>query len=493
MTGPRIRSLTSCLGLASAAVMLIVAMMHLALLPLGQWQDEFETFAWYRDQSVSALAIRFWIWSPRLVSELLIFVYAIACDRDRSPLFPEVLSLCWATFILPSIVVIIREIRTRADVPSVIVRANIAIALPIACLMSVELPDTFLWPMSAIAYLPGIATVFGMLFVLLYADADAPRSWLMMSALGVLGACCVEMAGIVAGVFFSSVLVWTGLRRTGPDDRTSLRFQAACCLPPIIAAAVTGLLILTHRARAGSPLTADALLVHRPIASIVSAVPLFLNSLVGEPASFYRLGPVSVTENFVCRLAWCAGTVMLGNLFVGPGRSTMSTLIKLLGLSIVIACFCSMAATLYQFGIMCCERQDTSRTCFEYVALACLGVSLSAQLSNSRVASTIGPFRPGIGIALILLAVIVPLPARLGKLAIVDGQSSTMQSATAATWRSGWRSGTRMTFTIAPREALVGKARDDRGVQARSHESDAQVAGILNYFRKDQVFFDRLQ
>ena len=316
----------------------------------------------------------------------------------------------------------------------------------------------------------------------------ARRRWLIISALGVFGTCCVEMAGIVVGILFSGLLVRSLLGGTAADDDAAPRFRMACCLAPILATAATGLLVLTHRARLGSPLTADDLLVHRPWASIAAAMPIFLRSLAGEPASIYRLAPAPVMANLVSRIAWCAGTVMLGGQFVRSDRPAALAPIKLLGLSIVIAGFGSVAATLYQFGIMCCERQDTSRTCFEYVALACLGVCLAARLDGTRLAAMVAPVRAGAGIALMLLALAAPLPHRLDGLAAVYREAAELRRATAATWRSGWRpSAGAMRFYVLPRDALIGKARDDQGLHRRSGEAGAQVRGIMSYFGKENA------
>ncbi len=488
------RAAATGFGLCVIVLSVSIVLLHLSLLPLGQWHDEFGTFAWYRSDSTLALLTRLVTWSPRPVSEAAIFLYAMACDRLHSPLFVEALSLSWLTFLLPSIFVLLREVRARTDWSSFLAKVSIAAALPAMCLLSVDLPDTFLWPMSAFAYLPAIGSDFSILFVLLYCRPQTRRSWLLLSAFGVFGTCCVEMSGMVAGVLFSALLVWSAQNEAPSEQKPALRFRLACCLPPILAAAATGILILTHRARQGSPLTADNLLVHRPLASIASAVPIFFRSLVGQPASIYRLEPAHVMANFLDRIAWFAGTFMLGNHLIGRDRTTKRAMLGLLGISIVMACFISVAMTLYQFGIMCCERHDTTRTCLEYVALTCFGLWLASTVENTRFSAFIAPSRAIAGPALLLVALIIPSPRRLAGLAAVYGQSSDLRSATAATWQSGWRrSSQSMRFYIVPQNVLIGRGRDELGTHTRPHETSAQVRDMMSYFAKQQIVFDHLQ
>jgi hypothetical protein len=58
------------------AIVLVTIAVHLGLVDIGQWAyDEFAIISSYRDNGLLALSTRLFHWSPRPISEILIWIY----------------------------------------------------------------------------------------------------------------------------------------------------------------------------------------------------------------------------------------------------------------------------------------------------------------------------------------------------------------------------------------------------------------------------------
>lgn len=70
------------------------------LLPYGHWQpDEYRNLVSYRRDADYFFWSRLATWSPRPVSELLVYAYLSAVDTLRQPLIAEALAVAWLILI----------------------------------------------------------------------------------------------------------------------------------------------------------------------------------------------------------------------------------------------------------------------------------------------------------------------------------------------------------------------------------------------------------
>ena len=73
---------------------------HLGLVDIGQWAyDEFAIISSYRDNGLIALSTRLFHWSPRPISEILIWIYGCLVNWTHRPLIGAFLGLLWLTLI----------------------------------------------------------------------------------------------------------------------------------------------------------------------------------------------------------------------------------------------------------------------------------------------------------------------------------------------------------------------------------------------------------
>ena len=81
---------------ASFAILILTLAMYAALLPQGQWYDEYIAFYGFRVYGWQGFLIRLLHWSPRPVSEILAFGYARIVYATGRPLIAPVLCLAWS-------------------------------------------------------------------------------------------------------------------------------------------------------------------------------------------------------------------------------------------------------------------------------------------------------------------------------------------------------------------------------------------------------------
>ena len=80
--------------------MLVTIAVHLGLVDIGQWAyDEFAIISSYRDNGLIALSTRLFHWSPRPISEILIWIYGCLVNWTHRPLIGAFLGLLWLTLI----------------------------------------------------------------------------------------------------------------------------------------------------------------------------------------------------------------------------------------------------------------------------------------------------------------------------------------------------------------------------------------------------------
>jgi hypothetical protein len=149
---------------------------------------------------------------------------------------------------------------------------------------------------------------------------------------------------------------------------------------------------------------------------------------------------------------------------------------------LLLAAFCTVAAAYYQFGRLCCQRQETMRGCYLVLAAVCLGAASLRWRPAVRI-------RPAFAAAALLLPVCGLFAARLP--ALIDAYRAYPQAvqARAATWRSGLQPGTaEMTLVLAPDGSLISNGEFlAPGDYVLGPGSPWYVAGLLQFFDKRRV------
>ncbi len=90
----------------------IVILVYVGLIPLGHWQtDEYQTALAIKNGGLDALKNRIATWSPRPLSESLIFIYLDFVNRTKNQLITPVLGLFWLMLISCTVMPVIIKSR----------------------------------------------------------------------------------------------------------------------------------------------------------------------------------------------------------------------------------------------------------------------------------------------------------------------------------------------------------------------------------------------
>jgi hypothetical protein len=86
-------------------ILFIIIALHFGLVDVGQWaNDDFSIVNSYRDDSWATFGDRLMHWSPRPLSELLIWAYACLVNWTHKPLIGVFLGLLWLPLILAPVI-----------------------------------------------------------------------------------------------------------------------------------------------------------------------------------------------------------------------------------------------------------------------------------------------------------------------------------------------------------------------------------------------------
>ena len=316
--------------------------MHLAMLPQGQWHDEFYTFSFLRARGLHGALTRLVNWGPRPFSELLILIYWHAVRASGGPLMSGVLGASWA-MMWAGLLAALRPWRR----PGRGARWALALGLPALFLMAGPVAELWYWPVGALAYMPALGAAGYVTLVLAGPGVTARRDWVWLAAALGVGAWSVEVGMFLAVVL--APLLAVSLWRT---DRRS----AVIMLVPLAA----GLLVaagLAHGRTAQANEMVDAGTFHRIWPSLRAGWPVFAAGLTGwgDDGSPHLAGMRALAVRGLLLLGAWAGLRLAWPAPVSRVRLAM--VIVALGSAALL----SAVGAFYQFGVLCCERHEAYR------------------------------------------------------------------------------------------------------------------------------------
>lgn len=447
MLSPRHTRFHPAALIVPAGIALAVAILglHAALLPEAHWQgDDFICAAYARDFGLRYLWFaRIGGWSPRPLSELMLYGYDRLAAGLQRPLTVPFLALLWTLLVSTTLVTM------RRDGPAA---TRILTGLAVACMFLLGHPvaEMFYWPSGAVAYLTTLAATSLALFLLLDERTASLSGMLVMSA--ALAACAAASeAGAIAAVPLA-----VGLGVTLPR-----RQHAPLLLPPLLVAGFVFWTLAHHRM--ASP---EAIGAASPVSHLARSLRPVPRALLDD------LRPVWPARLLLALgLRWCWR----------PGVTRVSSIaLPVFAGALVLAASAVIAAGLFQFGTICCERHDTLRQGWMILALAALAVW-----------STRWPPRPQLarfGPLALILACLLGLAPRIG-LMIRDFHSlHAIVAGNAANWREGRDPGSQaMTFRLPPVAALAGAVGIPVGQYTEPAQTSWTAHGIMNFFGKHRI------
>ncbi len=437
-------------GVALASgVAIAVLCLHAALLPEGHWQgDEFFCAGFARDGKLRFLwQTRITGWSPRPLSELLYYAFCRVAAASRQPFTVPFLALLWTVLLGAALASARRAALAR--------RVLIGLATLCMFLLGHPVAEMFYWPAGAVAYLTTLAATTLALFLIVDGRSGSRGGALMLSA--VLTACAASSeAGAMAAVPLA-----LGLAVTAPHRR-----YAPLLLPPLL---VTGFVFWTL---AHNRLVSPEAVVHAP------ALRHLMQSLRPVP----RVLLDDIRPAWPARLLFLLG-VRWGWSGAARPKGAIPALASFAAALMLGAC-ATIAAGLFQFGVLCCQRHDTLRQGWVVLAIVALAIA-STRWSARPALSRLGP--PALAAACLLG--VVP---RLGAIAADFRLMRPISASNHANWQAGRDPGIQaMIFRLPPTAAIAGDQDIPTG-RFSEPAADAWYAhGIMHFFGKRSIVIER--
>jgi hypothetical protein len=440
--------------------------MHLAMLPQGQWHDEFYTFSFLRARGLHGALTRLVNWGPRPFSELLILIYWHAVRVSGGPMMGGVLAASWA-MMWAGLLAAMRPWRS----PGSGARWALALGLPALFLMAGPVAELWYWPLGALAYMPALGAAGYATLTLAGPGVTARRDWVWLAvALGV-GAWSVEL-GMFLAVVLAPLLALSVFRQ----DRRA----AAIMLVPLAA----GLLVaagLAHGRTAQANEMVDAGTFHRLWPSLRAGWPVFAAGLAGwgdgEGPHLASVAALGVRFLLLLgawaglRLAWPApvSRVRLGMVIVALGSAALL----------------SAVGAFYQFGVLCCERHEAYRQAL-YLLMV---VATAGLLPRTGQLWGLPPERQGLTAAGLLAgAVLLACPGRVADLRAEYRLAAAQEAADSAMFRSGAdASADTLDVLLAPPGPLLEGSHTRPGDYTMASNPPWYVKGPMLYFSKARM------
>ncbi len=468
-----------------ATVLALLLLAHAGLIVAGQWQgDEWFNFSLFRSESTGFLLHRVMTWSPRPVSEGLVFLYARAVDALHRPLVTPVLGLLWGGLAACAAALLPGPAGEPGGAMGRRARGLVVLAVLAFFLLGHQVAEMFYWPMGAAAYVGAIAALTLLVMLVLRGRHLSRGGAVLAAGAMVIAAGSAEVGAMAVGA--AAVLLGAAQARSRP-------WQAAVLVVPLGAALLVLALILNGRASAGVALGPETATIHAVWPSLRAAAAQFARETVALDA--YPAGAAGLALGAATKLALFLGLRVLCRAGLA-GSNTPRAHLWALAAALLAASFLSIAAALWQFGLVCCQRHDSFRQCLDVLVLLLLA-ALAARPGRAQSAGVAVRADAGddvaAGSAWLLLAVGLalahrgPLQRRLPSLWADYRHLPALLAARNLTWASGASPGPAMVFREPPQGFVVGETDWPVGTFALVPTPPWYMQGILLFYGKREV------
>lgn len=457
--------------LIGAALLVICA--YAGLVPYGHWQpDEFQTVVSYRTDPINFFWHRLSTWSPRPLSEALIYLYVQAIEAAREPLITEALVLSWSLLFCAALFPLWTS--GRREPAEWFALLGQRLSLLCLFLLAHGVAEVFYWPMAALAYLPTLGAI-----VFLYAlaeegcDASGTRVGIALT----VAAASTEVGAMYVVCHTLVALACMAWFRIVPRRGTGI---IAFLLPLLIALAVLYRLS-EGRVAANGETFGDPRYIHHLLPSILAALPHALWEAVA--ADSLPISPLLLVVGAGIKIAFFTGACIVAATRPLVAKSWRARV------PLAIACFAMIPATLaaayYQFGTMaCCERHATFRQC-----LALIGLASSAALVGMLPFVRTRILRLGspslLAAAWFGIAIAIGFTASYPSLRADYASRDLLQNARSATWSSAVTETDRMeVIQTQPGRIVGGYPLFPAGTYVMEDHSEPEVSAMLLFFGK---------
>lgn len=444
---------------ASATLAIIVSLATLlafaGLIPLGRWHDEYLALHDYHQGGVGFLWERLLHWSPRPLSELLIYFYGLTVYHVGLRLIGAFIAPFWILLVAAILWPVLRG--RQGLLPACVLLAMLLLGHPVA--------EVFYWPFGVVAYLPTL-TAAAMLLALDWGGWMETPTGNIWRFVALTTAAASSEVGALFTVLYIGLLIASGSLE---KVRRSLIFAI-----PLLLSLTLLYLQYAGRVAQGNEVFGDPAVAHHPGKALLAVGKhMFFNLLRGDN----RHHAAALLAGLATKLLFLAGIYRAMSARRQGGASLRAQRMRLV---LVVASLATailiMAAALYNFGSLCCERHDTMRQGYVLVALGSLATYLAIR-SPSRHADRAGP--------LLLLALLIPLATAAPRLMTEYRDYAMVRRASNETWQSGRAAGPTMQVTQTMPGPITGGLRIEPGVYHRIAQANDDVHWMLPFFDKE--------
>jgi hypothetical protein len=421
---------------------LAVLAIYVGLIASGHWYiDEYTILANYRESKLAVLADHIITWSPRPVSELLLFLYSRLVAMTGRPLIRWMLGALWLMFLLSPVV----TVQWRKQ--GLTWRLAAGLSLLIMLIVSRHPGQVFFWPAGAAAYLPSLAALTLALFLLADGRASSRRGNLCLTAALVAAAWSCETGAIFGACYATLCLLDIAINRRKPSRGES--FLAVSVVLLLASLLVLGLMTLHRASGVGEMPDGSVLLIHHPIASLLAALRAMPLDLAGESGeTVWSAGTWSdLGHGILIKIAFAVGFGSCWTLS-GATRSPDRRLV-LFFLAGIATAWLALAASEYQLGQPCCARHASFRNAIFLLGLAAIATTLSREFLPARRAP-----QSWAASMLVLAALFASFGPQLPGIVQDYAARPTMRSITTSNWTSGRSAGPAMVFQQYPQQTI---------------------------------------
>src|ERR1700751_3640519 len=474
--GPSVRSFLSWILLI--ALLAIIAL-HFGLVDVGQWtSDEFAILKFYRDKSWVAFWDRLTGWSPRPLSETLIWIYASVVNLAHKPFIGVFLGLLWMMLILTPLISL-AQVRTKFYTDSQnLLLFLLLLPYELIPLFLLEHPPgaLFYWPVGAAAYLTTVVALTLCFFQLAYNLAESACGRTVSSLSLILAAGSSETGAFFAIVFGCLSVVGTVVDRLAgaAHERKYLWY-----LTPTFVGIGVFALLLHNRAQTQEALF-PTLEYHNIYVSLQTALGETLKEYL---VPGHRLSTRGLSLGLILKACFflAARYCWLSSNIKKPRRQVLIVF----GLSLIATTYVSVTGSYYGYGGLTNPCHEEFRQCLIMIIVATMGVFSCHFSLKQRNIQTV----KWLGVLFILTTLLFVAPRRWAALAHDYKNYSICIESRHKSWQSGLSEGTTMVWYSPPKgqvadTLLFFPGAYDLGAKA---SDDLAYSHIMQFFCKKHL------
>lgn len=451
----------------------LVLVAHAVLIAGGRWDgDEFFNFTQYRQSGVAYLFFRMLHWSPRPLSELALYLYAVAVVQCDSPLITPFLGLLWAALAGGCLAAAWWGGRDGR-----LPRIAIGLTLIAMFLLGHQINEMFFWPMAAAPYLLALPAIVVAVFAVIGGHTQsASGRWIAAGALSV--AVLSAETGLFLAVAFAALL-WVAEDRRIRDGIRGMAGTAWYLVPLALSG---GILVCELSFRVGDATTGigpTRAYFHQVWPSLGAALLTTPHELLLYDAS---AGGLSQTASLATEV------LLLVGFYSGCGAVSFrkAQWHHLVALAVALPATVGLIvfASYYQYGAWGFERHRTFCQCLDVIWL----LVLARTAAQRRLAPSRLPAFGAVGLmAAMAIAGAVRLPAIIHDTALIP----EIREARDMTWHSGHDAASAtLRFTLPPGGRVLEPSVWQSGhftLQPPTPGMPWYVPGVLAFFGKKAI------